>query len=140
MHQDYFEYWLENFVKDGTCLNVCCGLSNTGQVRVDIAKYVKLDGKKIATSRTMEGDLFKIQEYFHEESFDYVYCDPPFPIYTSGPNRMRWQFDLFKLVKPGGALITRRPKVSVNMPSKWHEYIIAEDDRPSLTLVRIDYK
>ena len=130
MHTDYLEYWLEDFVRDGSCLNMCSGLSQIGDVRVDI------DPKCPAS--TMQGDLFKALETFRPESFDYVYCDPDFKCYNNGPNRIRWQFDLFKICKK--ALITRRPKITVNMPSKWHEYVIAEDSRPSFTIIRIDYK
>lgn len=131
IHADYLEYWLENFCSDGNVLNVCSGESMFGLVRVDTDSE---------SNRTMYADLFTILKYFKAESFKYVYCDPPFEFYTSGENRMRWQYDLFKLVKQGGALITRRPKVNVNMPSKYHEYVIAEDSRTSLTLLRIDYK
>jgi len=129
VHTDYFEYWLEKFVKDGSCLNVCCGKSLIGNVRVDISKD---------STRTHEGDLFKILKSFKPNSFDYVYCDPLFKYYTSGINRFNWQFDLFSLCKI--ALITRRPKVTINMPSYRHEYLILEDTRPSLSLVRIDWK
>lgn len=131
IHSDYLEYWLEDFTNDGNLLNVCSGDSMLGLVRVDIDPE---------TNRTLAGDLFKIQELFKPESFDYVYCDPNFLYYTSGENRFRWQYELFKLVKHGGALITRRPKVTVNLPSKYHDYVITEDSRPSLTLLRIDYK
>jgi len=126
IHADYLEYWLEDYV-----LNVCSGQSMFGMVRVDT---------DAESNRTMYADLFTILQYFKPESFKYVYCDPPFRYYTAGDNRFRWQFDLFKLVKPGGALITRRPKVKANMPSKWHDYVIAEDSRPSFTVLRIDYK
>ena len=131
IHSDYLEYWLETFCKDGNVLNVCSGESMFGLVRVDIDHE---------SNATIYGDLFEILKYFRPESFKYVYCDPDYRIYTTGPNRFRWQFDLFSLVKPGGALITRRPKVTVNLPSKHHEYVVCEDSRPSLTLLRIDYK
>lgn len=131
IHVDYLEPWLEIFCSDGDVLNVCSGESMFGLVRVDTDHE---------SNRTMYADLFTILKYFKAESFKYVYCDPPFEFYTSGENRMRWQFDLLRLVKSGGALITRRPKVNVNLPSKRHEYVIAEDSRPSLTLLRIDYK
>ena len=131
IHSDYLEYWLEQFTLDGNTLNICSGDSLFGLVRVDIDPE---------SNRTVDGDLFKISNQFKPESFKYVYCDPPFQFYTSGENRFRWQYDLFKLVKPGGALITRRPKVTINMPSKYHDYIIAEDSRPSFTVLRIDYK
>lgn len=37
-------------------------------------------------------------------------------------------------------IIFIRPKVNINLPSKWHDWIIAEDSRPSFTVLRIDYK
>lgn len=129
MHTDYLEYWLRDFTIKGSTLNVCSGMSMIGQVRVDVDPE---------SNRTMHGDMFNLLDIFHENQFDYVYIDPPFNVYTSGDNRMQWQFDAFKICKK--ALITRRPKVTVNLPSKYHDYIIAEDSRPSLTILRIDYK
>lgn len=129
IHADYLEYWINDFTVDGSLLNHCCGSSELGQVRADIDPN---------SNRTIHGDLFKSLADFKPNSFDYVYCDPPFEIYNTGKNRFRWQFDLFKICRI--ALITRRPKVTVNMPSKWHDYIIAEDSRPSFTILRIDYK
>lgn len=141
MHTDYFDYWLDNFTKDGRTLNVCCGTSDIGDVRLDIAKTIKIiiNGKEVSvpTARTQYGDMFDLSEFENQE-FDYVYCDSLFKFYTSGKNRMRWQFELFRLSKK--ALITRRPKVNINMPSTRHHYIILEDSRPSLNLVRIDWR
>lgn len=131
VHSEYLEYFLDTFCKDGNVINVCSGESMFGLVRID---------NNPESNRTSDGDLFKILEQFKPESFKYVYCDTDFKYFTSGENRFRWQFDLFRLVKPGGALITRRPRVNVNLPSYHHEYIVAEDSRPSLTLLRIDYK
>ncbi len=129
LHTDYLEFWLKDFTRNGSTLNVCCGFSEIGDVRVDISSE---------STRTMEGDLFKLSELFRPNQFDYVYIDPPFEKYVTGPDRFKWQFDAFKIARK--ALITRRTKVNVNMPSKYHEYIIAEDSRPSITLLRIDYK
>ena len=129
IHSDYLEYWLKLFCSDGSLLNVCSGSSQIGDVLADIDPE---------TNRTTHADLFKILDYFKPNSFDYVYCDPPFNIYTSGDNRFRWQYELFSLCRI--ALITRRPKVNVNMPSRKHQYVICEDSRPSLSLLRIDYK
>ena len=129
IHTDYMEFWLNDFTNDGSLLNICSGQSMLGQVRVD---------NDPESNRTMDGDLFNIQELFKPKSFDYVYCDPDFKFYTSGDNRNRWQFELFKLCRI--ALITRRPKVTINMPSKWHDYVILEDTRPSFSILRIDYK
>jgi hypothetical protein len=128
IHTDYFEYWLNNFTKDGRTLNVCCGFSEVGDVRLDISQE---------SSRTEFGDLFDLSR-FQDQEFDYVYCDPLYKFYTTGSNRMRWQFELFRLAKK--ALITKRPKVNINMPSARHHYVILEDSRPSLSLVRVDWR
>jgi hypothetical protein len=132
LHTDYLEYWLRDFIRGRSCLNVCCGWSDIGDVRVDNSPD---------SNRTMDGDVFNMLAPggpFRENQYDIVYCDPPFRLFTAGDNRFRWQFDLMKIAKY--ALITRRTKVAVNMPSRYHEYIIAEDSRPSITLLRIDYK
>jgi len=129
IHTDYFDAWLRDFVKAGTVLNMCCGMSTIGDVRCDI---------NINTARTHPYGVTQIHNFFPENSFDYVYCDPPFEMYTSGDNRFRWQQELYKIARK--ALITRRPKVNVNLPSLRHEWYVLEDERPSLSLVRVDYK
>ncbi|MDE1867914.1 MAG: hypothetical protein KGI08_09435 [Thaumarchaeota archaeon] len=136
VHEDYLDYWLRDFARSMQCqsiLNVCSGYSTFGNVRVDISPE---------SNRTFEGDMFKLLEYFPPNSFDLVYCDPDYKNYTD-PNilqlyRNSWQYDLMKIAKK--ILITKRPKVNINMPSKWHDYVIAEDSRPSFSVLRIDYK
>ena len=133
IHSDYLEYWLRDFTADGSLLHVCSGDSMIGQVRVD---------NRVNTNRTMDGDLFNLLDIFKENQFDYVYCDPDFKYYNSvkylKKYKNSWQFDLFKLAKK--ALITRRPRTTINLPSRYHDYLICEDPRPSVTLLRIDYK
>ena len=128
MHLDSLEQFLKDFIGSDSCLNYCSGYSMIGNVRVD---------KNGQSWRTKEGDLFNAKNEFEDNSFDWVYCDPPFEFYTSGENRIRWQLALFDIAKKG--LITRRPKVVVRMKSKRHEYYIIEDGRLSLDLLRIDY-
>ena len=145
IHTDYMEYFLENFTKDGRTLNVCCGLSKLGDVRLDIEENItiKVKGKDVVvpTSRTQHGDAFDLSKFLDQE-FDYVYCDAPFKWFTSKPilqkYRNKWQFELFRLAKV--ALITRRPKVNINLPSERHRYVILEDSRPSLSLLRVDWR
>jgi len=132
IHTDYLEYWLKDFFKSLGCqrvLNVCCGDSKFGDIRLD---------NRVNTTRTMDGDLFKLLDSFPENSIDGIYIDPDFKYYTSGENRFLWQFDALKIARK--VLVTKRPKVGVNLPSKWHSYVIAEDSRPALSLLRIDYK
>ena len=132
MHTDYFEYWLDNFTKDGRTLNVCCGYSEVGEIRLDISED---------STRTQHGNAFDLS-MFEDQEFDYVYCDPPFNWYTSPiilkQFRNKWQFELFRLARK--ALVTRRPKVNINLPSELHHYTILEDSRPSLSLVRVDWR
>lgn len=141
LHTDYMEYFLNNFTKDGSTLNVCCGTSMLGDVRIDNAATVEIEIKKemvtVPTTRTMAGDLFDLSK-FKDQEFDYVYCDPDFKYYTGGSNRMKWQFELFRICKK--ALITRRPKVNINLPSERHRYIVLEDTRPSISLLRVDWR
>ncbi len=132
IHTDYHEYWLDNFTKDGRTLNVCSGMSFVGDVRIDTNP---------TSNRTMAGDMFDLS-MFKDQEFDYVYCDPDFNVYTNPnilkENRNKWQFELFRLAKK--ALITRRPKVNINLPSKWHHWVVLEDHRPSISLLRIDWR
>jgi len=102
-----------------------------------IIKTVKKKDVVFNTARTEYGDMFDLSQ-FRDQEFDYTYCDPPFEVYTSGKDRMRWQYELFRITKK--AMLTRRPKVNINMPSKRHHWIVLEDSRPSLSLVRIDWR
>ena len=74
IHPKPVEKWLRSMVI-GTSLNVCCGKSFVGDVRVDVDRN---------TNRTEEGDLFKLR--FPYLSFDTVICDPPFSYY----NKFGW--------------------------------------------------
>jgi hypothetical protein len=128
IHQDYLEEWLLERVGTESCLNVCCGKSSVGTTRLDVNQD---------TSRTEPGDLFNLD--YEDDSFDWVYCDPPFNFYVTGDNRYRWQLELFRICKKG--MITRRPKTSLRLPDNPpHEYFIAEDHKLALSLIRIDYK
>ncbi len=132
IHTDYMEYFLNNYTKDGRTLNVCCGASELGDIRLDISEE---------STRTQYGNMFDLS-MFEDQEFDYVYCDPPFNVYTNTKilqeYRNKWQFELWRITKK--ALITRRPKVNINLPSERHRYIILEDSRPSLSLLRVDWR
>jgi len=130
-HTDYMQFWLKDFTRGASVLNLCCGTSDLGDVRVDNDPRMNI---------TMTGDLFKVIYEFKENSFDYVYIDPPFKFYNPGAidHPYEWQFQAFKLCKK--AMLTRRPRININMPSRWHEWKLFEDSRPSISLVRVDYK
>ena len=87
IHPPHVESWLRQ-MSIGNTLNVCCGMSYVGNVRVDIDSN---------TNRTEPGDLFNLK--FKPLSFDTVICDPPFEYYVSGDNRFRWMQKLGDLTK-----------------------------------------
>lgn len=74
IHTEEVEKWLQE-IAIGRTLNVCCGMSKVGEVRVDIDP---------SSNRTEEGDMFNLR--FEPRSFDTVICDPPFSYY----NHFKW--------------------------------------------------
>jgi hypothetical protein len=68
----------------GRTLNVCCGMSRIGDIRLDIDP---------STNRTQEGNLFNLS--FEPLSFDTVICDPTFTYY----NRFGWIGDLAAIAR-----------------------------------------
>ena len=74
VHPHKVERWLRRSCI-GRTLNVCCGMSLVGDVRIDT------DWR---SNRTEAGDLFSLT--FENQSFDTVICDPPFSYY----NRFSW--------------------------------------------------
>lgn len=87
IHPPNVERWLRRMCT-GLTLNVCCGMSLVGDVRVDT---------ELNSSRTVDGDLFKIHKQFSPLSFDNVICDPPFEYYVKGTNRFRWIQELARI-------------------------------------------
>ena len=71
IHPPNVEAWLGTMIT-GRTLNVCCGMSRVGDVRIDTDEN---------TNRTEEGDLFDL--HIAEASFDTVICDPPFAYYNT---------------------------------------------------------
>jgi len=62
--------WLKDIVKEylkPKSLNLCCGMSKFGDVRVDIDPKVKPD---------VVADMWDINKMFDRASFDSIYCDP----------------------------------------------------------------
>ena len=67
--------WLKDIIKEylkPKSLNMCCGMSPFGDVRVDIDPKVKPD---------MVADMWDMNELFDRASFDSIYCDPVWDIY-----------------------------------------------------------
>lgn len=83
IHPDHVEQWLAEHCL-GQTLNVCCGQSRVGHVRVDT------DPK---TARTLAGDLYSLT--YKPSSFDTVICDPPFSYYKA----TKWLIRLSHIAK-----------------------------------------
>lgn len=114
-HTETSEDLLRRLTADGITLNVCCGQSMVGDVRVDIAEN---------TSRTEYGDMFDLP--FGRLSFYNVICDPPYDYYTTGDNRFRWILKLADMAER--KLILAIPKINIRIPHFDKEYYIVEED------------
>ncbi len=108
-HPDAVERWLGSMAI-GRTLNVCCGMSRVGEVRVDTDPN---------SERTEDGDMFNLR--FEPKSFDTVICDPPFSIY----NRFRWIMKLSDLARKRFTL--SHPGVAVHLPKHWNRTLFALD-------------
>jgi len=104
------EGWVRNQIK-GFSLNVCCGTSNLGDVRVDIDPKVYPD---------VIADMHHLP--FRKMSFDTVICDPPFKEYFN----VGWVMDLKDLARQRVILST--PQVNIKFPKGWSRRIVAMDD------------
>jgi len=85
----------------GRTLNVCCGMSSVGDVRLDT------DPK---ANRTEYGDLFNLQ--YPPRSFDSVICDPPFSYF----NKFKWVLRLSDLADK--RFIISGPLMNICLPKK----------------------
>lgn len=104
----------------GRTLNVCCGMSRVGEVRVD------LDPK---SNRTQEGDLHELN--FPRASFDTVICDPPFSFY----NRFRWILSLKDIARK--RILLSSPLIQLHMGTHWEEKVwLLKDNMMFLRLWR----
>ena len=138
IHSDYVEYFLDQTVGGEHCLNVCCGSSIVGDIRLDISPN---------TNRTRYGDLFEIHNEFKPRSIPFVIIDPPFDFYNPNSriikekcngNPYLWQFRAFDIVSK--CLILRRNLIMANIPAKFKEYRLIRDSRPSATILEVLWK
>lgn len=90
--------WLKDIVQEylkPKSLNLCCGMSKFGDVRIDIDPKVNPD---------IVMDMWDITKHFDRASFDSIYCDP---VWESIPIKKRYGFMwlLRDLLKSDGILI-----------------------------------
>ena len=108
IHNHTVERWLREMAK-GDVLNVCCGMSRVGRIRIDIAE---------GTNRTEAGDLFHLS--FPSQSFDSVICDAPFSYF----NRFDWIADLAKIARK--RFILSADRTIIRLPRKdWRVRLFA---------------
>lgn len=103
-HPDYVEKWLNDMAL-GRTLNVCCGLSRVGEVRLDL---------NINTNRTEPGDLFKLP--YTGASFDTVICDPPYSYYNFAKYPFAWILRLSDISKR--RMLLCAPAININLNRK----------------------
>ena len=85
----------------GEALNVCCGMSKVGQVRLDITQH---------SMRTEAGDLFKAKERVGSRSFDTVICDPPYSYFS----KFKWLMELSDIARK--RMIVSSPQITLRIP------------------------
>ena len=107
----------------GRSLNVCCGMSEVGDVRVDIDAN---------TNRTQEGDLFNLK--FPPLSFDTVICDPPFEYYVTGENRFRWIQELARIARKRLMISVKANSIHVSQKGWIRSLWYVEDNKMFLRL------
>lgn len=108
IHPPYVERWLRR-MSIGRTLNVCCGKSLVGDVRIDVDAN---------SSRTEPGDLFDLK--IEPLSFDTVICDPPFSYYVTGDNRFRWIQELGKISRRRLIICVKANQIHLGRKN-WHQ-------------------
>lgn len=88
--------YIDRELLTGEVLNVCCGQSPIGDVRVDVDPDHEPD---------VLADVHNLP--FEPQSFDTVYCDPPFTFYTFSEGY--WPADVWALA---------RERLILNSPAK----------------------
>lgn len=105
--------WLERELCKGETLVFPCGESSIGHVSADIDE--DLDPDVVA-------DLMDPLEYFDAQSFDTVYCDPPYSFYTRPHDS--WLFPLWSVARE--RMILQTPRQRVQLPHSRKQWRVAE--------------
>ena len=148
IHSDYLETFLKHLIlihgsKD--VLNLCSGSSRFGSERIDI-----INNSNVTTKR----DMFEFLRNA-KRMFDFIYIDPPFKYYNPGCKEIsinypktpgygdpfEWQYQALSLAKK--ALILKRNLIMTNWSgnvSKFQEYFLIRDSRPSAQILEVIWK
>jgi len=110
--------WLEQELFSGRTLVFPSGRVTIGDITADIDDTLEPD---------VIADLHKPLEYFDEQSFDTVYCDPPYSFYNV-PHK-DWLRPLWEIARE--RLILQTPRQRVDIPRSKKEWRIAEPNEGS---------
>ncbi|GAI02458.1 unnamed protein product, partial [marine sediment metagenome] len=86
---------IEDFIATkikGRSLNVCCGHSGLGDVKIDL--FVKKEG-------IIKADMYDLP--FKNGEFETIICDPPWELPYNKRHKLLWE--LCRVLKKGGRLI-----------------------------------
>jgi len=110
--------WIADELCKGETLVFPSGRTTIGDVRADVD--ADLDPDVVA-------DLHKPLETFDEQSFDTVYCDPPYSFYSE-PHE-DWLFPLWKVARE--RLVLQTPRQRVQVPRSEKSWRVAEPNAGS---------
>ena len=116
-----WEAEVEDFVKErmkGYTLNVPCGKSKIGDVRLDVDENLSMRGAY---------DFFKDEIPFEQNTFDTVISDPPWKI--GHYFRPRLFFSLVEVCKVGGMIIYNAPWIPTSKFSELKETWIRQSSQ-----------
>jgi len=110
--------WLERELFEGETLVFPKGRSDIGDVSADVDESLEPD---------VIADLNNPIEAFEEQSFDTVYCDPPYSFYAE-PHES-WLRPLWRVARE--RLILQTPRQRVKLPHSVKEWFVAEPNAGS---------
>lgn len=148
------DLYIAEQIKNKNSIYGFSGQSLLGNIRIDFRKN---------TNANLVGDIFLLLKDIPDNSVDVFIIDPPFELYN--PNRNvwlslikkkmlpkssvkselfghpnRWQQEIFKKVKPGGIMISKRNIANVYGIPGIPQMFYVHDTRPMAHIVRIDHK
>jgi hypothetical protein len=153
-HSDYMEDFLKDITRGKKVLNLFSGKSLFGDIRLDHDTSLQEPTAYVDVFKTLRDKRFK------DNSIPFVYADGIYGakennIYNPRSKAIQTKGKSLGLEKPGSlaflwqkwaydiadvCLITRRDRTNVNLPSLFTEYYVVWDSRPSLQLLRFDWK
>ena len=150
------EEYIKDQIKNKHSIYGFSGQSLLGNIRIDFRKN---------SNANLIGDLFELLKDIPDNSVDVFIIDPPFELYNPNLNVWLslikkgmvpltwlnskskllghpnlWQQEIFKKVKPGGIMISKRNIANVYGLSKIPQLFYVHDTRPMAHIVRIDHK